>query len=305
VVGSVNVDLVVEVASRPEAGETVTGSDLVTLPGGKGANQAIAAARLGGSVALLGRIGDDTPGKLALAALVAAGVDCADLATVAGTATGVALITLTPNGDNAIVVSPGANRALTPADVEATADRLRRAAVVTLQLELPFPTVSRAAELAAMAGVRVVLNLAPARQVPTTLMCLLDPLVVNEHEAAALLDFSGASGGTGSTLVVLAQRLRELGPRSAVITLGGAGAAFAGHDAAGIVPAPRVPALDTTGTGDAFVGALSLALARGHDLDAACRYGVRAGSFAVRGKGAQTSFPDAEDVPIPRGLTRR
>ena len=129
--------------------------------------------------------------------------------------------------------------------------------------------------------------------------------MVNEHEAAALLDFSGASGGTGSTLVVLAQRLRELGPRSTVITLGGAGAAFAGHDAAGIVPAPRVPALDTTGAGDAFVGALSLALARGHDLDAACRYGVRAGSFAVRGKGAQTSFPDAEDVPIPRGLTRR
>jgi ribokinase len=294
VVGSVNADLVVEVPRRPGPGETVSGTDLATLPGGKGANQAVAAARLGGRVAMLGRVGRDSAGEVVAAALSHAGVDTADIEALAGVPTGVALITLTPDGENSIVVSPGANGRLAPGDVDAVRERLARAAVLTLQLEIPMETVVRAVAVGAEVGSRIVLNLAPPRRPPDAVLRKLDPLVVNEHEAAALL--GAVSPGSGEEV---ARRLCDLGPRSAVVTLGAAGAAFAGSGASGVARAPRVSVVDTTGAGDAFVGALSLALARGHDLQAACRYGVGAGSWAVQGKGAQTSFPDADQLEIP------
>jgi ribokinase len=293
VVGSVNADLVVEVPRRPGPGETVSGTDLATLPGGKGANQAVAAARLGGRVAMLGRVGRDSAGEVVAAALSRAGVDTAEVEALADVPTGVALITLTPDGENSIVVSPGANGRLEPGDVDAARERLARAAVLTLQLEIPMETVVRAVAVGAEVGSRIVLNLAPPRRLPDAVLRNLDPLVVNEHEAAALL--GAVSPGSGEAV---ARRLCDLGPRSSVVTLGAAGAAFAGSGASGVARAPRVPTVDTTGAGDAFVGALSLALARGHDLQAACRYGVGAGSWAVQRKGAQTSFPDADQLEI-------
>ncbi|GAA2611263.1 ribokinase [Actinomadura fulvescens] len=286
--GSVNADLVVSVDRRPAPGETVLGSDLATYPGGKGANQAVAAARLGARTAILGRIGDDGHGDLLRAALSEAGVDLGHLLVTPGPS-GVALITLDPDGDNSIIVSPGANARLAPSDVDA---ELLSAAVVSFQLEIPLPTVEAAARAADAGGARVVLNLSPARAVPDDLLALCDPLVVNEHEAAYLL-------GAGDEPEAMATALLARGPRSVVITLGAEGALTA--DATGVtaVPSPKVEAVDTTGAGDAFTAALCLRLARGDTLADAARYAVRVGAAAVRKPGAQSSYPATdEDLPV-------
>ncbi|WP_225993676.1 ribokinase [Actinomadura rudentiformis] len=287
VVGSVNADLVVSVDRRPAPGETVLGSDLATYPGGKGANQAVAAARLGARTAILARIGDDGHGDLLRAALAEAGVDLGHLLVTPGPS-GVALITVDPDGDNSIIVSPGANAHLAPSDLDSG---LLSAAVVSFQLEIPLPTVEAAARTAAANGARVVLNLSPATAIPDDLLALCDPLVVNEHEAAFLL---GARDDPASMATALLAR----GPRSVVITLGPEGALTA--DATGVtaVPSPKVEVVDTTGAGDAFTAALCLRLARGDTLADAARHAVRVGAAAVRKPGAQSSYPTA-DEPLP------
>ncbi|KAB2372446.1 ribokinase [Actinomadura montaniterrae] len=289
VVGSVNADLVVGVDRRPAPGETVLGSDLATHPGGKGANQAVAAARLGGRVGIVGRIGDDGHGALLRGALAGAGVDLAHLAVTPGP-TGVALITVGPDGDNSIIVSPGANARLTPDDVAAARDMIAAAAVVTFQLEVPMPAIEAAARAAASAGARVVLNLSPTAPVPAEVLALCDPLVVNEHEAAWLL------GGPGEP-ERMARALLRSGPRSAVITLGADGVVVADAEATATIPSPKVEAVDTTGAGDAFTAALCLRLARGDALPDAARYATRVGAAAVRKPGAQTSYPTPGDLP--------
>jgi ribokinase len=289
VVGSVNADLVVGVDRRPAPGETVLGSDLATHPGGKGANQAVAAARLGGRVGIVGRIGDDGHGALLRGALAGAGVDLAHLAVTPGP-TGVALITVGPDGDNSIIVSPGANARLTPDDVAAARDMIAAASVVTFQLEVPMPAIEAAARAAASAGARVVLNLSPTAPVPAEVLALCDPLVVNEHEAAWLL------GGPGEP-EQMARALLRSGPRSAVITLGADGVVVADADGTAAIPSPKVEAVDTTGAGDAFTAALCLRLARGDTLPDAARYATRVGAAAVRRPGAQTSYPTPEDLP--------
>ncbi|MEW2353904.1 ribokinase [Spirillospora sp. NPDC029432] len=290
VVGSVNADLVIGVDRRPAPGETVLGTDLATYPGGKGANQAVAAARLGGRAAILGRIGDDGHGALLRDALAAAGVDLSHLSVTPGPS-GVALITVDTGGDNSIIVSPGANARLVPADAERARDLLAGAAVVSFQLEIPLETVAAAARTAAAAGARIVLNLSPPAELPAGVLELCDPLVVNEHEAAFLL-------GHRDEPAAMAHGLLDRGPRSVLITLGAAGALAA--DASGVtaVPSPEVEAVDTTGAGDAFTAALCLRLARGDGLADAARYAVRVGAAAVRKPGAQSSYPAAGD-PLP------
>ncbi|GAA0327881.1 ribokinase [Actinoallomurus spadix] len=282
VVGSVNADLVVRVDRRPAAGETVLGSDLATYPGGKGANQAVAAARLGGRVAFLGRAGTDGQGDFLREALRGDGVDIAHLITTPGPS-GVALITVGPEGDNSIIVSPGANGRVTAEDVTAAGPLFAAASVVSLQLEVPLDAVLAAARAAEGAGARVVFNLSPPAAVPDELLALCDPLVVNEHEAA----FLGASDPAG---------LLARGPRSVVITKGADGAVVADGDGVIEVPSPRVEAVDTTGAGDAFTGALSWRLARGDDLAEAARFAARVGAAAVRVAGAQSSFPRPADL---------
>ncbi|MWA01010.1 ribokinase [Actinomadura sp. LD22] len=291
VVGSVNADLVVGVDRRPAPGETVLGSDLATHPGGKGANQAVAAARLGGRVGIVGRIGDDGHGALLRDALAGAGVDLAHLAVTPGPS-GVALITVGPDGDNSIIVSPGANARLTPGDVAAAGDMIAAASVVTFQLEVPMPAIEAAARAAASAGARVVLNLSPTAPVPDEVLALCDPLVVNEHEAAWLLGDAGAASPDD-----MARALLRSGPRSAVITLGPGGAVVADADGTAAVPSPKVEAVDTTGAGDAFTAALCLRLARGDSLPDAARYAARVGAAAVRRPGAQTSYPAPDELP--------
>lgn len=288
VVGSANADLVVGVERRPGAGETVLGGDLAVHPGGKGANQAVAAARLGARTALLARVGDDGHGRLLRDSLRSAGVDTAAVLT-GGAPTGVALITVDPSGDNSIVVSPGANARLTEDDVRA--DVLGAARVVSAQLEIPLETVA-AVVRALPEGTRFVLNPSPPRPLPAEVLAACDPLVVNEHEARVLL----GDGATGDDPAGWARRLLALGPRSVVVTLGAKGALVC--DASGVraVPSVAVDAVDTTGAGDAFTAALAWRLGAGEALPVAAAYAARVGAAAVTRRGAQESYPTAAEV---------
>ncbi|MCE4947558.1 MULTISPECIES: ribokinase [Streptomyces] len=291
VVGSANADLTVRVTRRPGAGETVLGTDLVESAGGKGANQAAAAARIGGRTALLARVGGDAYGELLLAAQRAAGTDVAPVIVDADARTGTAMIIVSPDGDNSIVVSPGANAALTPKDVAAAQDVIAASTVLSLQLEIPMETVRAAAEAAEGAGTRVVLNPSPTPEdLDRALLSAADPLVVNEHEARQL---SGRSDGTPAEW---AAALRERGARSVVVTLGGDGALVLDDSGTTTVPGVRVEAVDTTGAGDAFTGALATRLAGGAALADAARFAVRVGAAAVTKPGAQPSYPTAEDL---------
>jgi ribokinase len=293
VMGSINQDFVLRVERRPNPGETVTNAELSTHNGGKGANQAAAAAFLGASVAFLGRVGDDEFGEPLVRALEEKGIDTSLVERASGVASGAAFITVTPDGENAITVAPGANRSLTPEDVDAASGAIGDARVLVAQMEIPVETVLRAVEVAAERGIRVLVNLAPIFEVPRELLERLDPLVVNEHEAAFLLG-SEVEGLDGALSAV--SRLLALGPRSAVITAGEAGAVFAKGDSTGHLPAPRVDVVDTTGAGDAFVGALAVRLARGASLEEAVAYAVRAGAAAVTKEGAQGALPTPDVV---------
>ncbi|WP_250404988.1 ribokinase [Streptomyces cellostaticus] len=287
VVGSANADLVIGVERRPAAGETVLGGDLAVHPGGKGGNQAVAAARLGARTALLARVGDDAHGRLLLEAQRADGVDTAGV-LVGGGPTGVALITVDPSGDNSIVVSPGANARLTPADVRAAAGLLRASRVVSAQLEIPLETVVEVVRNLAD-GSRFVLNPSPPRELPAEVLAACDPLIVNEHEARVLLGADGTSGEPDRW----APRLLARGPRSVVVTLGAAGALVCDSSGLTRVPPVRVDAVDTTGAGDAFTAALAWKLGSGAALPAAAAYAALVGAAAVTRRGAQESYPTA------------
>ncbi|MFE3202613.1 ribokinase [Embleya sp. NPDC059237] len=295
VVGSINADLVVRVPAHPRPGETVLGGDLAVHPGGKGANQAVAAARLGADVALAGRVGDDDHGRMLLATLRREGVRTEAMRTSPGSS-GVALITVDDAGENTITVAPGANARFGPTDVADLVPAIEAAAVVSLQLEIPLDTVRAVIERCAAAHTRVVLNPSPAvsRHVLTSgaLLGACDPLVLNEHEATTI----AGEGNARDALKVL--RALDPSPRSIVLTLGSAGALIAEADAEPVhIAAPAVTAVDTTGAGDAFTGALAWRLAAGDDLPAATRYAVRAGAAAVRRAGAQSSYPTPDELP--------
>ncbi|MEV6400164.1 ribokinase [Streptomyces sp. NPDC051907] len=292
VVGSANADLVIGVERRPAPGETVLGSDLAVHPGGKGANQAVAAARLGARTALLARVGDDAHGRLLLESQRAAGVDTAGV-LVGGAPTGVALITVDPSGDNSIVVSPGANARLLPADVRAAGSLLAAARVVSVQLEIPLETVAEVVRGMAP-GARLVLNPSPPAPLPAEVLAACDPLVVNEHEALTIL----GEQPPGASPEDWARSLLALGPRSVVVTLGAAGALVMDSrtDSGVRVPSPRVDAVDTTGAGDAFTAALAWRLSLGEELPPAAALAVRVGAAAVTTRGAQDSYPTAAEL---------
>ncbi len=277
------------VERRPEPGETVTGAVLTLSPGGKGANQAVAAARLGAEVTMLGRVGEDAFGAKLVENLRDNGVDTARIEAFSKSPTGSAFITVTPNGENAIIVSPSANRGFGPREVETAAEDIRKARILVAQLEVNVEAVESAARLAEESGARFLLNLAPPRTVPDALLRLSDPLVVNEHEAAFLL-------GEEKTPDETARRLLELGPASVVVTLGAEGAVLATGGTVQRFPTPEVEVVDTTGAGDAFVGALAAELAKGTTLEDAVPYAVLAGSVAVTREGAQGSLPTPEGV---------
>ncbi|MER6529901.1 ribokinase [Streptomyces sp. NPDC001508] len=290
VVGSANADLVISVERRPDAGETVLGSDLAVHPGGKGGNQAVAAARLGARTALLARVGDDAYGRLLLDSQRAAGVDTVGV-LVGGAPTGVALITVDPSGDNSIVVSLGANGRLAPTDVRAAGSLFHASRVVSTQLEIPLETVVEVVRNLAPES-RFVLNPSPPRPLPQEVLAACDPLIVNEHEARVILGESRV----GERPEDWARILLAKGPRSVVVTLGAEGALVADADGVVRVPAVRVAAVDTTGAGDAFTAALAWRLGAGATLAEAAGYAARVGAVAVTRRGAQESFPTAGEV---------
>ena len=292
VVGSSNTDLVVTLPALPKPGETLLGGDLLTAQGGKGANQAVAAARLGAAVTLVACVGDDDFGAASLAQYAREGMDTSQIRVAAGTPSGVALIFVGASGENMIAVAPGANLRLTTADIEAAAPVIQTADVLLLQLETPLATVLSAARLAHAAGVKVILNPAPAQPLPASLLALVDVLTPNEREALLVSGLPATA-----TPMAAAEHLHNLGVKTIVVTLGAAGALVktAGH-AAFTVPSFRVPAVDTVAAGDAFNGGLAVALAQGQPLAAAVRFANAVAAVAVTRPGAQSSLPSAEEA---------
>ncbi|MCB0912086.1 MAG: ribokinase [Propionibacteriaceae bacterium] len=290
VVGSANADLVVHVDRRPVGGETVTGSELAVTPGGKGSNQAIAAALMGADVAFLGCVGHDAYGDLLATALAEAGADASGLGRVA-TPTSVALIILTPDGENSIIVTAGANGQVTPDFLRGCEERWRDAALVVMQLEVPLEAVAFVAGECRARGIRFLLNAAPAAPLDAGVLAACDPLVVNETEAAFLLGADVAEAD-------LVDRLLELGPASVVVTLGAAGAVAGTATGERYArPAEQVErVVDTTGAGDAFVGGLATVLGRGGDLAEGLAHGARAAAVAVQASGAAASYAGMREL---------
>ncbi|MET0280036.1 MAG: ribokinase [Steroidobacteraceae bacterium] len=287
VVGSLNMDIVCRVARAPAAGETVLGGDARYLAGGKGANQAVACARLGGSVRMIGRVGSDAFGARLRAGLAQEGIDVSAVGTE-DTASGIALILVEGDGQNRITVAPGANARLTPAHVDAAAITWPRGGWLLIQLETPLDTVGAAILAAQRAGLRVMLNPAPAQPLPQHWLPLIDVLVPNESEAA-LLAGTPRDGEAGA--LAAARQLRAQGARCVLVTLGERGVLIVDDDGERSVVPPPVSAVDTTAAGDTFTGALAVALSEGMPLRAAAEFAVRAAALSVTRAGAQSSIP--------------
>ncbi len=293
VVGSINMDLVTRAEKIPIPGETVIGGDLQTFPGGKGANQAVAAARLGADVAMVGHVGNDVFAQQLRENLDADGVNHTYVTEVEA-ASGVALIVVDAAGQNIIVVASGANGLLTPADVEMAGAVIQSADVMLLQLEVPLETVQCAAQLAHDAGVRVILNPAPAQPLPASLLQLVNVLVPNESEAAVL---SGVSVDDSEGLKLAAAKVQSFGVSTVILTLGARGTLLAQDGKfTHYPPFEVVDVIDTTAAGDAFVGGLATAIAGGEPVEAAVPWGNAAGALAVTRAGAQPSLPTRQEV---------
>lgn len=293
VVGSLNIDLVTHTERIPAPGETVLGGDLATVPGGKGANQAVAAARLGAQTAMVGHLGDDGFAAQLRQSLAADNIDALHV-TTADAATGVALIVVDANGQNSIVVASGANMRVTPADVDAAAETIAKADVLLLQLEIPLDSVKRAAEIAHANGVTVILNPAPAQPLPADLLALVDIVVPNESETATL---TGLPVESQAELAAAASALRDFGIETVLLTLGERGVLLADSDGIELFPAYKVEiVVDTTAAGDAFLGGFASAMAEGKSVAEAVPWGCASGALAVTKAGAQPSLPSRDDV---------
>jgi len=293
VLGSLNLDEVASVAALPVPGETVLARGSSRHAGGKGANQAVAAARAGARVRMVGAVGHDDAGAVLRGALRGSGVDVSGVRSIDGVSTGRALITVQDDGENTITVVPGANAELDASDVAAACDGLGPDDLLLLQLEVPAAVVRQAAAAAHAAGARVVLNAAPAGPV-ADLTRWLDVLVVNESEARSVLGPAAPAQDGVALAAAVAERHQVL----TVVTLGPRGAACAapGGRRPDVQPAPEVEAVDTTGAGDTFTGYLAAALSAGDDLPAAVELGVRAGACAAARAGAQDSIPLRREV---------
>ena len=298
VIGSINMDLVLRVPRMPLPGETLTGGAFRTIPGGKGANQAVACARLSGKVAgaqqvaMVGCVGDDAFGATLRAALVGDGIIDSHIITLPGVASGIASILVDDNGQNSIVIAGGANDLLSPAHIDAAQGLIEQADIVVLQLETPMATVVHAIKLARSMGKTVVLNPAPAASLPDGVLELVDYLIPNEIEAAMLAGVSPE----GADAKDLAAALQKLGSDNVLITLGSKGVHAALYGGDYTFPADVVQAVDTTAAGDTFIGGFVAGLASGMDEAEAIQQGQRAAAWSVTKPGAQTSIPHLHEL---------
>ena len=298
VIGSINMDLVLRVPRMPLPGETLTGGAFRTIPGGKGANQAVACARLSGKVAgaqqvaMVACVGDDAFGATLRAALVGDGVIDSHITTLPGVASGIASILVDDNGQNSIVIAGGANDLLSPAHIDAAKELIEQADIVVLQLETPMATVVHAIKLARSLGKTVVLNPAPAASLPAGVLELVDYLIPNEIEAAMLAGVSP----DGADVQALAAALQKLGSDNVLITLGSKGVHAALYGGDFTFPAEVVQAVDTTAAGDTFIGGFVAGLASGMDEAEAIQQGQRAAAWSVTKPGAQTSIPHLHEL---------
>lgn len=298
VIGSINMDLVLRVPRMPLPGETLTGGAFRTIPGGKGANQAVACARLSGKVAgaqqvaMVGCVGDDAFGATLRAALVGDGIIDSHVTTLPGVASGIASILVDDNGQNSIVIAGGANDLLSPAHIDAAKALIEQADIVVLQLETPMATVVHAIQLARSLGKTVVLNPAPAASLPEGVLELVDYLIPNEIEAAMLAGVSPE----GADAKALAAALQKLGSDNVIITLGSKGVHAALYGGDYTFPAEAVQAVDTTAAGDTFIGGFVAGLASGMDEAEAIGQGQRAAAWSVTKPGAQTSIPHLHEL---------
>ena len=287
VVGSINIDMVFSLPRLPAIGETVSGASFAAYPGGKGANQAVAAARLGVPTAIIGCVGDDSWGHTLLSGLQREGINCDHVGQAPG-ASGCAGILVAAGGDNIIAVDTGANAWLTPDKAARAGDAISRSKILMTQLEIPLETVEAALKLAKKAGVITILDPAPVKELPPEILTLVDYLTPNALEASSL---TGIDVHCWNTAAKAARKLRSQGASTVLITMGKLGAFFSGPEGEVRINAPRVDALDATAAGDAFNGALAAALVHGVQPDIAADIAAAAGALAVTRFGAQPSLP--------------
>jgi ribokinase len=296
VVGSVNQDYSIAVPRPVAPGETILATGMTLHAGGKGGNQAVAAARMGVDVSLIACVGDDPDGEALLGALRAEGVDTSSVEYSHETRTGLAIVEVAESGENSIVVVPGANFSLSARRVGvATRALAAPGGILVLQAEIKIDVIRSAIRAGERFGLRTVFNLAPYQDVPDDLLAVSDPLVVNESEASALIGYAVHSLDDAEKAVTeLVTRCR-----SVIITLGGQGAVWSDRTRSGHIPAEKaVEVVDTTGAGDAFIGALAASLARSASLEEAVTIGIKAGTFAVGRPGAQASYPTPDDIGL-------
>ncbi|MBP1133975.1 ribokinase [Arthrobacter sp. PvP023] len=308
VVGSLNADLTIYCERLPLPGETVHGTGFAVNPGGKSANQAVAASLLGGVVSLVGAVGDDSNGEMLLSSTAGAGVDISHVRTSESAATGVAVIAVDAHGENNIIISAGANGTLAPADVAASADAFDGASVVCLCLEVSLDTVEAAARTGHDAGATVLLNLSPYGEIPQSLADLADVLLVNAHEASLFLGSGEMPGAEADDAAwdQVRERFAERGLRRVLVTLGASGSVVldslvSGTDRVTRIAPVKVHAVDTTGAGDAFTGAVAARLAAGQPLAEAAAFASVAAALAATRKGTQAAYAGVADVERMRG----
>ena len=290
VVGSLNTDLVVRTPRFPQPGETISGEDLQVIPGGKGANQAVAASRMGSEVSMLGRVGKDNFGDFLLENLKTNNVD-SQLVQRDDSSTGTAIIVVDANGQNSIVLSPGANGKVSSSDIEHAS--FSDFDLLLLQLEIPIPTVLSAAKLAKQNGVRVLLNPAPAKELPEELISLADFLIPNETELSLL---TGMEVKDIPTAEKAAHALLQRGVQNVIVTLGSNGALIVTNKSTSHISPFKVDVVDTTAAGDAFIGGFASVLDTANSLEEAVRYGCACGALATTKFGAQPSLPTKQEI---------